>query len=88
MRAKYTLSGVMRCEPESPMRKRPPGSPLGSHSGLFRVECGHADGARVLGIDVEVPDDERTSTPAHLKDLDYAPSYVPLRCCPGSLQQM
>lgn len=55
---------------------------------LFRVECGRADGARVLGIDVEVPDDERTLTPALTKDLDYAPSYVPLRSFSGSLQQV
>lgn len=56
--------------------------------GLFRVECGHADRAGVLGIDVEVPDDERTSTPVDLKDLDNAQSYVPLRCCSGSLCQV
>ncbi|MFB9776434.1 penicillin-binding transpeptidase domain-containing protein [Brevibacterium otitidis] len=56
--------------------------------GLFRVECGHADRARVLEIDVEVPDDEWTSTPADLKDLDNAPSYVSLRCCCGSLCQV
>ncbi|MFC5426038.1 hypothetical protein, partial [Brevibacterium otitidis] len=39
---------------------------------LFRVECGHADRARVLEIDVEVLDDERTLTSAYSKDLDNA----------------
>nr|BFF06738.1 hypothetical protein GCM10023233_17070 [Brevibacterium otitidis] len=39
---------------------------------LFRVECGHAGRAGVLGISVEVPDDEWALTPADLKDLDNA----------------
>ena len=55
-------------------------------NGLFRVECGHADLARVLGIDVEVPDDERTLTSAHTKDLDNAQSYVPLLDVFGPVQ--
>ena len=53
---------------------------------LFRVECGHADLARVLGIDVEVPDDEQTPTSAHIKDLDNAQSYVPLLDVFGPVQ--
>lgn len=40
--------------------------------GLFRVDYGRAGGAGQLGIDIEVPDDEPTSTPADLKDLDDA----------------
>ena len=55
---------------------------------LFRVECGRADPARVLGIDVEVLDDERTLTSAHSKDLDNAPSYVPLLDISGPLQPL
>lgn len=39
-------------------------------------------------MDVEIPDDERTSTPAHLKDLNYAQSSVPLRRVAGPLRQV
>ena len=37
---------------------------------LFRVECGGAGVGRGLRVEVEVLDDERTSTPAVFKDLD------------------
>lgn len=40
--------------------------------GLFRVEGGRADRAGVQLLDGEVPDDERTLTSAHSKDLDDA----------------
>ena len=36
---------------------------------LFRVECGGAGVGRGLRVEVEVLDDERTSTPAVVKDL-------------------
>lgn len=36
--------------------------------GLFRDDCGRAGGVVQLGIDVEVPDDERTLNPAPTKD--------------------
>ena len=35
---------------------------------LFRVECGGLGVGRGLRVDVEVLDDERTSTPAVVKD--------------------
>ena len=36
---------------------------------LFRVECGWPGVGRGLRVEVEVLDDERTSTPAVVKDL-------------------
>ena len=42
----------------------------------------------MLGIDVEVPDDERTLTSAHIKDLDNAQPYVPLLDIFGSVQPL
>ena len=36
---------------------------------LFRVECGRPGVGRGLRVEVEVPGDERTSTPAIFKDL-------------------
>ena len=47
---------------------------------LFRVECGRTGVGRGLRVEVEVPGDERTSTPAIFKDLDNVPPYLLLLC--------
>ena len=54
-------------------------------NGLFRVECGWPGVERGLRVEVEVPGDERTSTPAIFK----GPRAVshPTCCCSASLDR-
>jgi len=45
------------------------------------VECGWPGVGRGLRVEVEVLDDERTSTPAVVKDLDNVSPYLLLLLC-------
>jgi len=48
--------------------------------GLFIIECGWPGVGRGLQVEVEILDDERTSTPAVFKDLDNVSPYLLLLC--------